>query len=122
MVCHTTRYKPEILTGITKILGIGKFGEFATLTLEEATANLLHEADPGRASYAKEEIIAEYRDRQVAAVLRTYPPTTPGKRLMKGTATYLISPEKEMGIDIKEIEKSARERYKVRNSRNKKVA
>ena len=36
IVCHDTRYKKAALTGLTRILGIGKFGEFATFTLEKA--------------------------------------------------------------------------------------
>ena len=37
VVCHDIRYRQGILTGIIRILGIGKFGEFATFTLEDAT-------------------------------------------------------------------------------------
>jgi hypothetical protein len=43
IVCHDTRYKENSYTGLTRILGIGKFGEFATLTLEEATRQLMDE-------------------------------------------------------------------------------
>ena len=37
------RRKKNSYTGLTRILGIGKFGEFATLTLEEVTKQLKEE-------------------------------------------------------------------------------
>jgi hypothetical protein len=114
VVCHNTRHKEGINTGITRILGYGKFGEFATLTLEDATTDLLHEVDPTRTEYTPDEIVAEYNDTRSAVVLRLYPPTTPGKRLLKGVNTSFISPQKDLGIDVEKIECEARERYSVR--------
>jgi hypothetical protein len=34
VVCHDTRYKENSLTGLIRILGIGKFGEFSTFSFE----------------------------------------------------------------------------------------
>jgi len=114
VICHNTRYREGTYTGITKILGYGKFGEFTTFTLEEATTDLLHEVDPGRTEYKPDEFVAEYRDRKITAVLRSYPPTTPGSRLLRGVNTVLVSPEKDINIDVKEIEREARKRYNVK--------
>jgi len=112
VMCHNTRYRPEVLTGITKILGFGKFGEIATITLEEATPELLNECDIGRTHYTEDEIIAEYNRTRAAAVIRVYPKTTPGKRSPKSNS-MLISPEKELEINIEKITKQARDRYNV---------
>jgi hypothetical protein len=40
-VCHDTRYKENSLTGLIRILGIGKFGEFSTFTFEQSTNSSL---------------------------------------------------------------------------------
>lgn len=114
VTCHSTRYREEILTGITRISGFGKFGEFATLTLETATTELLHEIESGRTQYSPDEIIATYRGLQVVGVLRIYPRTNPGARLMKGVSSTLIQPEKELGLDLRALTREARQRYKVR--------
>jgi len=114
VTCHSTRYREEILTGITRISGFGKFGEFATVTLEAATNELLHEVEGGRTQYSPEEIIATYRGLQVVGVLRIYPRTNPGARLMKGVTTLLIQPEKELGLDLRALTVAAKKHYKVR--------
>lgn len=109
VVCHTTMYKERVYTGLTRILGLGKFGEFATFTLEEPTSDLLNELDikddcqPG-------DIFAEYEGTQVIGVLRFYPKTTPGKRLLRTTAK-LISPVKDLELDVEKIGREARQRY-----------
>jgi hypothetical protein len=114
VTCHSTRYREEILTGITRISGFGKFGQFATVTLEVATTELLHEIEAGRAQYSRDEIIATYRGLRVVGVLRVYPRTNPGARLRKGVTTMLIQPEKELGLDLRAITLEAKKRYKVR--------
>jgi len=43
VVCHTTRYRDRNLGGITRILGYGRFGEFACLSMERVTSGLLAE-------------------------------------------------------------------------------
>ncbi len=115
IVCHNTRYKEESYTGITRILlGFGRFGEFATFTLEEATGNLLKEIGGEKNEYTEEDIVARYDGLSVVAVVRLYPSTTPGKRLNKGVMTSLVSPQKDLGLDLETITKEAKERYKVR--------
>lgn len=113
VVCHNTRYKPEIMTGITKILGFGKFGEFATFTLEKITQQLLKETHGEKTEFSSDEILAEYREDRIVGVLRVYPKTTPGKRL-HATATYLLSHEKDLNIDLERITQEAKERYGIK--------
>jgi hypothetical protein len=114
VTCHSTRYREEILTGITRISGFGKFGEFATFTLEVATSELLHEAEAGRTQYSDDEILARHRGLQIVGVLRVYPRTNPGARLRKGVASMLVLPEKDLGLDVKKITAEAKKRYAVR--------
>lgn len=112
VTCHSTRYREEVFTGITRISGFGRFGEFATFTLEQVTTELLHELD--RSQVGSDDIIADYYDNQVVAVLRIYPRTNPGARLRKGVAVMLVSPEKDLDLDLQEITISAKKRYNLR--------
>jgi hypothetical protein len=114
VTCHSTRYREEIYTGITRISGFGKFGEFATFTLEQTTNELLHDVESGRSQFTQDEIIADYYGNQVVAVLRIYPRTNPGARLMKGVTTHLVSPEKDLGLDVEAITAEAKKRYHLR--------
>lgn len=120
VVCHDTRHREGILTGITRILGYGRFGEFATFTIEEATADLRHEIDPEKEDFTPDEVVADYGGARAVAVVRLYPATTPGRR-SKRVATMLVSPEKDLGLDIKKIEKEARARYGLRRRRRMKA-
>ena len=112
VVCHDTRHRENILTGITRILGFGKFGEFATFTLEEATKGLLQETRTKKGDFSEAEIFAENEGVTVVGVLRVYFSRTPGKR-SKRTATSLISPSKDLGLDLERIEKEAKRRYHI---------
>lgn len=114
VTCHSTRHREEIFTGITRISGYGKFGEFATFTLEQATNELLNEVDAGRSQFSEDEIVADYYDSRVVAVLRTYPRTNPGARLKKGMTTMLVSPEKDLELDLGSITAEAKKRYNLR--------
>jgi hypothetical protein len=114
VTCHNTRHREEIFTGITRISGFGKFGEFATFTLEQATSELLHEIEAGRTQFSQDEIIASYYDNQVVAVLRIHPRTNPGARLKKGVTTMLVSPEKDLELDLEKITAEAKQRYHLR--------
>ena len=114
VTCHSTRHREETFTGITRISGFGKFGEFATFTLEQATSELSNEMDTGRSQFSQDEIVADYYDNQVVAVLRIYPRTNPGARLKKGITTQLISPEKDLDLDLQAITTEAKKRYKLR--------
>lgn len=112
VVCHNTRYREDNLVGITKVLGIGKFGEFATVTMEKAGSDLLKELGPDKTSYSDQDIIASYGGIDAVGVVRIYPSTNPGKRSLKHT-TALIDLARDLDIDKGEIELIARERYSI---------
>lgn len=113
VTCHSTRYREDVFVGLTRISGYGKFGEFATFTLERSTTELLHELEVNRTQWSAEDYVAEQGDVQVVAVLRTYPPTNPGARLLKGVTSSLVSVEKDLGLDLAAITAQARKRYGV---------
>ena len=110
VVCHSTRYRKEILGGVTRILGLGEFGEFAALTLEEATPALLKEAGGEHSDFRDSEIVAEHADCRAVVVLRVFPRTNPGKRL-RTHETVIVDPEEDLGIDVAYLGRKARERY-----------
>jgi hypothetical protein len=112
IVCHDTRYKINNYTGLTRILGIGKFGEFATLTLEEVNRQLMGELRRKKQEFNTADQCAEYAGLSFALILRIYAPTNPGKRSSKHKIRVL-SPRKDLGLDIDQIEKEARERYRI---------
>jgi hypothetical protein len=117
VVCHDTRYKENNLTGLIRILGIGRFGEFSTFTFETVNNQLLGEMKRKHIDYGKEHIFAEYDGIQALGVLRTYASTNPGRRSLK-YRLELVSPEKDVGIDLDRIAKQAGERYKIEGVRN----
>ena len=111
VVCHDTRYKQNSYTGLTRILGIGKFGEFATLTLEEVDKPLMDELRRKKQDFKPEDRCAVYADSSFVLVLRVYALTNPGKRSRNNTL-HVISPGKDLGLDTDQIEKEARKRYR----------
>lgn len=113
VTCHNTRYREASLTGLTRISGFGRFGEFATLTLEQISTELLHEVESGRIQFSGDELVADWEGTQVVAILRIYPRTNPGARLLKGVTTMLVSPERDLGLDLERISSEARKRYDV---------
>jgi hypothetical protein len=110
IVCHDTRYKKNSYTGLTRILGIGKFGEFATLTLEKVTKQLMEELRRKKQEFKAEDRCAEHAGSSFALVLRVYAPTNPGKR-SHNHLIGVISPGKDLGLEMDQIEKEARRRY-----------
>jgi hypothetical protein len=112
IVCHDTRYKKSSLTGLTRILGIGKFGEFATLTIEEVSKKLLDEFRRKKQEFKSEDQCAEYAGSFFAIILRVYAPTNIGKR-SRNYKLSIISPRVDLGIDTDQIEKEARKRYDI---------
>ena len=112
IVCHDTRYKENNYTGLTRILGIGKFGEFATLTLEEVNRQLLDELRRKQREFKTEDRCAAYADLSFVLILRVYTSTNPGKR-SRNHSLWLISPRKDLGLDTERIEKEARRRYHI---------
>jgi len=110
VVCHTTRYRDRNLVGLTRLLGYGRFGEFATLTMERINAGLLAEADLQSKAVPAQFVVAESGGNQVAAVLRTHPATRIGRR-QKKTTTQLVALREDLGLDPEAIARQAQERY-----------
>ena len=112
IICHDTRYKQNSYTGLTRILGIGKFGEFATLTIEKMTRQLADELRRKKQEFRPEDRCAGYAGSSFVLILRIYAPTNPGKR-SRNHSLHVISPRKDLGLDTDHIEKEARKRYHI---------
>lgn len=119
VVCHDSRYSKASYTGLTRILGIGKFGEFCTFTLEKAETRLHRELKRKKQEYSQTDIFAEYRGRRVLGILRIYDPTNPGKRSQK-YKLHVVSPVKDLGLNVEQLEKEAREQYGIEENLNAK--
>jgi len=113
VVCHDTRYKDSAYTGLTRILGIGRFGEFASFSFEEVSKTLLAELHRKNQHFRVDDVFAEHNDLKIAGVLRVYAPTNPGKRLLKYDL-HIVSPAKDLNLDVDQIARDARTRYQVR--------
>lgn len=114
VVCHDTRYCANSYTGLTRFLGIGKFGEFATFTLEKVNVKLLRELKRKKLEPTDTDIFARAFGKQVIGIIRVYAATNLGKRSSKHTI-YLVSPEKDLALDVKLLEEEARKQYKIDN-------
>jgi hypothetical protein len=112
IVCHDTRYKDNSLTGLIRILGIGRFGEFSTFTFERVNRQLIGELKRKEIEFTDEHIFAEHNEIKVLGLLRTYGQTNPGRRSLKYRLD-VISPGKDLGLDLKAIADRAKERYRV---------
>ena len=112
VVCHDSRYNEASYTGLTRILGIGKFGEFCTITLEKVGTKLHRELKRKKQEYSQTDIFAEYRGRMILGILRIYDPTNPGKRSQK-YKLHIVSPSKDLGLQVERLEKEAREQYGI---------
>ena len=112
VVCHDTRYNQNSLTGLIRILGIGKFGEFSTFTFEILNNQLSGEMKRKKIDYSREHVFAEHAGTIVLGLLRTYGPTNPGKRSLKNRLD-LVSAEKDVDIDLERIADRARQRYQI---------
>lgn len=112
IICHSTRYKPEIMTGITRVIGTGQFGEFSTFTLEEATNSLMTEMD-SRQKSRNPEVFATYDGVTYVGVLRMYPSVNYGKKLRAKSSivTSLISPEKDLDLNLEKLTNMYMEKY-----------
>ena len=99
VVCHDTRYRKNSFTGITRILGLGKFGEFATFSFEALNKKLAAEFRRLNLNYREEHIFATIAEKPIFGIIRIYEPTTPGHRLLK-YQLGLISTADDMGIEM----------------------
>jgi hypothetical protein len=116
IVCHDTRYKENNYTGLTRILGIGKFGEFATISFEAINNQLTQEMKRKKVRHKPEDIVAEYGDLAILGILRIYNQTNPGKRSLR-YSLYLISPKEDLGLNLGKIYTEARKRYRFKAKR-----
>ncbi len=112
IVCHDTRYKENNLTGLIRIMGIGRFGEFSTFTFERVNKQLHSELKRKGIEFTDEHIFAEHSDIQVLGMLRTYGQTNPGRRSLVYRLDVL-SPEKDLGLDMQAIAERAKVRYRI---------
>jgi len=113
VVCHDTRYKDTAYTGLTRILGLGKFGEFASFSLEEVSKPLLAELSRKNQNIRPDDFFAKYNGTKIAGVLRIYAPTNPGRRLRKYDL-HIISPAKDLDLNVDKIARESRKQYHVR--------
>jgi hypothetical protein len=113
IICHGTRYKENSLTGLTRLLGIGNFGGFATFSFEQINQTLIRELNRKHKTYTSEDVFAEYKNIRILGILRIYPPTKLGKRPQK-FSLHIVSPEKDLGLNIDELRQGAQERYHFR--------
>ena len=113
IICHGTRYKENSLTGLTRLLGIGNFGEFATFSFEQINQTLIRELKRKRKAYTSEDIFAEYKKLCILGILRIYSPTRLGTRSQK-YSLHILSPEKDIGLDIDQLKQDAQQRYHFR--------
>lgn len=116
VVCHDTRYKENNFTGLTRILGIGKFGEFATISFEDINAQLTNEMKRKKVKYKPEDIAAEFEGLNILCMLRIYNQTNPGRRSLK-YSLHVISPKEDLDINIRKISAAAKKRYNIRKRR-----
>jgi len=112
VVCHDTRYNQNSLTGLIRILGIGRFGEFSTFSFELLNNQLSSEMKRKKIDYSSGHIFAEHTGISVLGLLRTYGPTNTGKRSLKYRLD-LVSPQKDVNIDLDHIADRARDRYQI---------
>ena len=112
VVCHDTRYKNSALTGMTRILGIGKFGEFATFTMERLGKRTVNELKRKGHDPDQVETMAEADNIRVLGLLRIYAQTNPGKRSPQYDL-HVVSPRKDLELDPDAIEGEARDRYNI---------
>jgi hypothetical protein len=110
IVCHGARYKKNSLTGLTRILGIGKFGEFATFTFEPIDQTLMRELKRKQQTYTSEDIFVNNEGIGILGILRIYLQTQIGKR-SQSYSIHIVSPEKDVGLKLDQIKQEAQERY-----------
>ena len=116
VVCHDTRYKENNFTGLTRILGIGKFGEFATISFEAVTPLLLKEMKRKKMKFKPEDVCARYGDLQILGILRIYAETNPGRRLLK-YSLCILDPKEDLGINVRKLTAEAKKRYNIKRKR-----
>jgi hypothetical protein len=116
VVCHDTRYKENNFTGLTRVLGIGKFGEFATISFEAISPLFLKELKRKKMKIRPEEACASYGALQIYAILRIYSETNPGRRLSK-YSLYILDPKEDLCLNVRKLTSEAKKRYNIKRKR-----
>ncbi len=110
VVCHDTRYKENSFTGLTRVLGIGKFGEFATFSFEMIDKRLASEIKRKAQSYRNEDVFAEQDGTPILGIIRIYNVTNPGRRSPK-YQLHVLSPREDLDIDVGQAKTAAENHY-----------
>jgi hypothetical protein len=103
VVLHDTRYKKENYVGITRFLALRDLGDFAVLTFEKISKELVNELAISESTIDSTHTVAKYKDTTVVSVLRVYKG--------KGVKTYVVSPGNDLGLDLKPIKNAAKDFY-----------
>ncbi len=98
IVCHDTRYRKNNFTGLTRVLGIGKFGEFATFSFESLNNQLMGELQRKKVSINEKDYAAFVEGRPILPIVRIYEQTNPGKRQPK-YQLYVLSLQRDVEMD-----------------------
>jgi hypothetical protein len=64
-------------------------------------------------TYTSEDVFAEYKNIFILGILRIYSPTKIGKRPQK-YSLHIVSPEKDIGLNIDQLRQDAQKRYHFR--------
>ena len=112
IVCHDTRYFDRNLVGLIRILGVGKFGEFATFSLEPITQSLNNLLKRKKIDFSEDDFFASHDNVDVLGVLRIYAPANPGKRSQKHSL-HIVSPVKDLELNLQKIKENARRVYQI---------
>jgi hypothetical protein len=102
IVCHDTRYRKNSFTGLTRVLGIGKFGEFATFSFESLNNRLQGELQRKKVTVNAKDYVAFVDGRPIVAIVRIYEQTNPGKRLPR-YQLFALSLHRDVEIDGDQI-------------------
>lgn len=116
VVCHDTRYKENNFTGLTRVLGIGKFGEFATISFEAISPLFQKELRRKKMKIRPEDACASYGDLHIYGILRIYSETNPGRRLPKYNL-HILDPKEDLGINVRKLTSEAKKRYNIKRKR-----
>ena len=110
VVCHDTRYKENSFTGLTRILGIGKFGEFATFSFEQLNRRLVAELKRKNQTFREEDMFAEQNGTPILGIIRIYNTTNLGRRSLNYNV-HILAPAEDVDIDVNRARVVAQAHY-----------
>jgi hypothetical protein len=104
-VMHDTRYTEQNLVGITRFLAVRQKYDYAILTFEQYSKDLVEELLLSNDHVSKDKIIASYNGVDVVPILRFY-------NNQKAISCFALSAAKDLNIDVSEVSREAKEVYK----------